>query len=94
VRAGKRARTKIVSWTEVGDDWWSGQVAAVDLRWSARPITQKNFRRAHRVRVKAPVASGKRERVTVAGLPASGRIYFAERGVDRAGNVALLRFKR
>ncbi|MEA2399313.1 MAG: cell wall-associated protease, partial [Thermoleophilaceae bacterium] len=94
VRAGKRAHTKVVSWTEVGDDWWSGQVAAVDLRWSVRPITQKNFRRAHRVRVKAPAASGKRERVKVSGLPANGRIYFGERGVDRAGNVGLLRFAR
>ena len=79
-----------VTWTEVGDDWWVGHVASVDLRWSTSPITAANFSSAHQVSVASPVASGATESVSVGGLPTGQTIYVAERGTDDAGNVALL----
>jgi hypothetical protein len=89
-RQGSQGGSARLRWTEVGDDWWVGQVAAVDLRWSTSPISDNNFDAANSVAVPAPVASGATETVTVTGLPTGVPIYFSERGVDHAGNLALI----
>jgi hypothetical protein len=79
-----------VAWTEVGDDWWVGKPAQVDLRWSTSPITDANFSAANAVSPPAPLPSGQTERVTVSGLPVNQRVYLAERATDGAGNRSLI----
>jgi subtilisin family serine protease len=82
-----------VTWTEVGDDWWTGQIpnGNVDLRWSTSPITDGNFSQATAVGPATTAPSGSPEQVTVTGLPTNGQtIYFAERATDDAGNTGLI----
>jgi subtilisin family serine protease len=93
VQAGGTFGTAKVTWTEVGDDWWVGQVpnGKVDLRWSTSPITDSNFSSANAVTPPATTAaSGSPEQVTVTGLPAGQTVYFAERATDDAGNTSLI----
>jgi hypothetical protein len=93
-QAGASPGTATVSWTEVGDDWWVGQVpnGNVDLRWSTAPITDANFSAANQVTPPATTAaSGSPEQVNVSGLPTNGQtIYFAERATDDSGNTSLI----
>jgi hypothetical protein len=83
-----------VSWTEVGDDWWVGQIpnGNIDLRWSTSPITDANFGAANQVPPPATTgAPDSPEQVTVTGLPTTDQtIYFAERATDDAGNTSLI----
>jgi subtilisin family serine protease len=83
-----------VTWSEVGDDWWAGQVpnGNIDLRWSTSPITDGNFGSATPVPPPAVTApSGQPEQVNVTGLPTDGEtVYFAERATDDAGNTSLI----
>ena len=91
--AGGTTGSATVTWTEVGDDWWVGQVpnGNVDMRWSTSPITDDNFSSANAVAPPATTAaSGSPEQVTVTGLPAGQTIYFAERATDDAGNTSLI----
>jgi len=94
VQAGAGSGSATVQWTEVGDDWWVGQVpnGNIDLRWSTAPITDANFSAATQVAPPATTAaSGSPEQVTVTGLPATGQtIYFAERATDDARNTSLI----
>ncbi len=94
VQAGAAPGGALVKWTEVGDDWWVGQVpnGKIDLRWSTAPITDANFAAANQVAPPATTAaSGSLEQVTVTGLPANGQtIYFAERATDESGNTSLI----
>jgi hypothetical protein len=91
---GASPGTASVSWTEVGDDWWVGQVpnGNIDLRWSTSPITDSNFGAATPVPPPATTAAADSpEHVTVTGLPTTGQtIYFAERATDDAGNTSLI----
>jgi hypothetical protein len=94
VHAGASAGSATVDWSEVGDDWWAGQVpnGNVDLRWSTSPITDSNFAAANHVTPPATTApSGSPEQVTVTGLPTNGQtVYFAERASDDSGNTSLI----
>lgn len=90
VTAGDTAGSALVGWTEVGDDWWVGKAAAVDLRWSDEPITSVSFEQAKRIAVPPPSESGSQRSVAAADLPVSGPVYFAQRTVDDAGNVSLI----
>jgi subtilisin family serine protease len=90
---GAASGTATVTWTEVGDDWWSGQVpdGSIDLRWSTSPITDANFAAATQVAPPDTVSSGALEQVNVTGLPTNGQtIFFAERATDDAGNTSLI----
>ena len=82
-----------VSWTEVGDDWWVGQIpnGKIDLRWSTdrspTPTSPGDARSAARDDGRL----GSPEQVTVTGLPTTGQtIYFAERATDDSGNTGLI----
>jgi hypothetical protein len=91
--AGANSGTATVTWTEVGDDWWVGQVpnGKVDLRWSTSPITDANFSAATAVAPPAATAaSGSPEQVNVTGLPIGQTVYFAERATDDSGNTGLI----
>ena len=94
VHTGASPGTANVTWTEVGDDWWVGQVpnGNIDLRWSTSPITDANFSAANHVTPPATtLPSGSTEQVTVSGLPTNGQtVYFAERATDDAGNTSLI----
>jgi subtilisin family serine protease len=83
-----------LTWTEVGDDWWTGQIpnGKIDVRWSTSPITDANFTQANAVAPPATTAGpGSQEQVTVNGLPTTGQtIYFAERATDDSGNTGLI----
>ena len=59
VQAGASPGSATVSWTEVGDDWWVGQVpnGNIDLRWSTSPITDANFASATHVTPPATTAA-------------------------------------
>jgi subtilisin family serine protease len=93
VQAGAGPGSATVTWTEVGDDWWVGQIpnGKVDLRWSTTPITDANFSAATQVAVPTTASSGSQEQITVNGLPTTGQtIYFAERATDDSGNTGLI----
>jgi subtilisin family serine protease len=91
--AGASPGSATVSWTEVGDDWWTGPLpdGNVDLRWSTSPITDANFAAATQVPPPDTASPGSPEEVTVTGLPTTGQtIYFAERATDDSGNTGLI----
>lgn len=84
-----------LTWTETGDDWWTGQIpnGKIDARWSTNPITDANFAQATPIAAPATTAaSGLPEQVTVSGLPTTPgqTIFFAERSTDDAGNTSLI----
>jgi hypothetical protein len=84
--AARRAGAKVtLRFTAPGDDWNLGTATRYQVRWSARPITQASFARAHAAAAAAkPDKAGTHEALAVR-LPAGAR-YVAVRAVDDAGN--------
>ncbi len=91
VRRLRHGRARL-SFVAVGDDWWVGRAAGVEVRWSRRPIaTARAFAAAHRVSTAVGVLdSGMRRKIGLHGLPVGGRLYLALRATDDAGNVGLV----
>ena len=74
-------------WTEVGDDGKAGKAREYAVKYSTEPIDESNWDIAMAVEVTgAPVAAGKRERITVGGLDPAKVYYFAVRVCDEASN--------
>jgi subtilase family serine protease/subtilisin family serine protease len=82
--------TKILlSWTATGDDGFTGQSTAYDVRYDTAPISNATWDSAQRVET-APIpgASGSREALEVTGLEPDTTYYFALRVADNVGNVS------
>ncbi len=82
--------TKILlSWTATGDDGFTGQSTAYDVRYDTAPISNATWDSAQRVEtVPIPGASGSRETLEVTGLEPDTTYYFALRVADNVGNVS------
>jgi len=79
-----------VTWKAVGDDWWVGTPAAVELVWSPDPITDAAFGALTPVAGVVALGSGMDQSVAVSGLPVGQKVHFALRSVDDVGNKALI----
>jgi len=82
--------TKILlSWTATGDDGFTGQSTAYDVRYDTAPISNATWDSAQQVAT-APIpgASGTREELEVSGLEPDTTYYFALRVADNVGNVS------
>ncbi len=74
-------------WTAPGDDGSIGTATAYEMRVAKAPITLGNWSAANVVGpAPVPLASGKRQGMTVRGLSTDTTYYFAIRTVDDAGN--------
>ena len=86
-----RHRTK-VTWRAPGDDGVTGgPVKRYQIFVSHRPITQRTFHSAKRVRPPSPRRPGRRQ---VAKLRGAGPRYVAVRSIDAAGNISALKTTR
>ncbi|HEV3230621.1 MAG TPA: hypothetical protein VG245_00055, partial [Candidatus Dormibacteraeota bacterium] len=80
-----------LTWTAPGNDWWVGQADHYDLRWSTSPLTYASFASGTPIATAKPKAGGQTESLTLSGLP-TGRVYFALRTFDAAGNASQTAF--
>jgi hypothetical protein len=75
-----------LEWTAPGDDGLFGDASLYDIRYSKRPITERNFDLATRALVKRALAAGTTERCRIGDLDRGEDYYFAVRTQDDAGN--------
>lgn len=76
-----------LTWTAVGDDANSGTASSYDIRRSKNNIlSETDFNSATKVAGSAPKAAGASESLTVSGLEATTKYYFAIKAGDEAGN--------
>lgn len=82
------SRGTTLRWTSTGDDKWSGQSSATDLRVSSEPITAENFDQAKAVPTPKPGETGNFEAVSFGQEPSSEAktFHFAMKVVDNVGN--------
>ena len=92
IAAGSPTASAItVTWTAMADDGATGIAAkSYQLRYSTAAITDGNFASASLATTGTPKAPGSSESVTVSGLTASTKYYFALKIVDTAGNISAL----
>lgn len=76
-----------LEWTAPGDDGRVGAANHYDIRYSTSELTEDNFYYAARAAgVPRPSGAGTHQRITVTGLEANRRYYFALRTSDESGN--------
>lgn len=87
------SRGTTLRWTSTGDDKWSGQSSATELRVSNDAISAENFADARAVQTPAPGETGNFERVAFSHEPSTTpqTYHFAMKVVDNVGNRSELR---
>ena len=76
-----------LTWTAVGDDGNTGTATQYDVRYSKNNIvTNTDFNNAAAATASAPKQAGASESLTVSGLTADTKYYFAVKAIDEAGN--------
>ncbi|MCA9775848.1 MAG: S8 family serine peptidase [Candidatus Eremiobacteraeota bacterium] len=87
------SRGTTLQWTATGDDKWSGQAAATELRVSTDSITAENFSQAAALKAPLPGETGNLERAPFSYEPSTEpRTYhFAMKVVDNVGNRSEMR---
>ena len=85
-RAAQAAISVTLRWTAPGNDSTTGRAARYDLRYAPATISLATFPLATVVPgMPLPSPAGQRDSVTATNLP-TGRIYFAIKSADAAGN--------
>lgn len=85
------AATVTLAWTAPGDDGTDGIATRYEVRCSTEPITEESWRYAREAgSLPDPQAAGNSESVTVPGLAAGTRYYFAVRARDEAWQLSSL----
>jgi chitodextrinase len=80
-----------IAWNAPGDDGNTGQAAGYDLRRHSKSITSSNWSQATPIEgLPVPATPGTREEVTVGGLNANTRYYFAVKARDEVPNWSTL----
>lgn len=78
-------------WHSPGDDGDTGTATAYEMRYSTSPITQDNFPSAQSVTGEPlPQVAGTVQSITVGGLAAQNRYYFAIKSRDEVSNWSLI----
>lgn len=87
VAASSRAGASVtLRWTAPGNDSLTGRATRYDLRYAPTSMTPATFSLATAVTgLPLPSIAGKKDSVTMNNLP-TGRLYFAIKTVDAAGN--------
>jgi subtilisin family serine protease len=82
------SRGATISWTSTGDDKWSGQSAATDVRVSSSAISAESFGEATAVAAPAPGETGNLEQIRFPHEPSTEAqtFHFAMKVVDNVGN--------
>jgi subtilisin family serine protease len=87
------SRGTTLRWTSTGDDKWSGQASATELRMSNEPITAENYAEAKVLNAPTPGETGNFESVAFAQDPSesANTYHFAMKVVDNVGNRSEMR---
>lgn len=87
------SRGTVLRWTSTGDDKWSGQSSATDLRMSTTPFDTENFAEAQTLSAGSPGETGNWERVEFPHEPSlqDQTYHFAMKVVDNVGNRSEMR---
>ncbi len=75
-------------WLAPGDDGFSGQAAAYELRYGEQPLNEENFQQAAGLPLDPPQLAGRWERFRLPILPSGRerRLHLGLRAVDKVGN--------
>ncbi|MFA7481358.1 MAG: S8 family serine peptidase [Vulcanimicrobiota bacterium] len=87
------SRGTTLRWTSTGDDKWSGQSSATELRVSTEAINLENFSEARAVSTPTPGETGNFEKVAFNHQPSTTpqTYHFAMKVVDNVGNRSEMR---
>jgi subtilisin family serine protease len=87
------SRGTTLRWTSTGDDKWSGNSAATELRVSTGAISAENFQEARALKAPTPGEAGNFEKVVFDHEPSPDpqTYHFAMKVVDNVGNRSELR---